>query len=89
MGACSVAWELSSRRAGAGIRCQRETEDRQLEAEALAVGGIEVAGEIPPLLAVLRMRTLIAGKLQWQRCEGLCVTGRGGIRGSGVPASAQ
>src|SRR6202008_1871959 len=57
-------------RRGPPRRCrrqQRDAEKCQLEAEALSVGGVEIARQIPPLLTELRVWSMIAGKLEGAR----------------------
>jgi hypothetical protein len=47
---------------------KRETKNRQLEAKPAAVVGIEVAGHVPPFVAILRMRSMVRWKRKRTRC---------------------
>src|SRR5581483_9405356 len=43
-------------------RCERDAEERELEAEILASAGVQLSGPIPPFVAKLGMRTEVGGK---------------------------
>src|SRR5262249_23565328 len=57
---------------GGSRRCERYSEECQFESKPLATGRIEVAGDVPPLVAELRMRAGIAREFKHAWLERPC-----------------
>src|SRR6185295_1283044 len=54
-------------------RRQRRTEKGELKSETPLLLGLQIAREVPPLRAELRVRAMIGGKLEEPRLKGFCV----------------
>src|SRR5580704_15079321 len=72
---CAPA-RFAGRRGGGPRRRQSHAEKRQLKAELPPIGRCQVAGDVPPLVRELRMRSVVARESKFPRAKRAGKSGR-------------